>query len=39
MLKDRIKDWAAAHDCLDDFNSENYQFLFKRRTKQVCPGR
>jgi hypothetical protein len=37
-LKDRIKDWAAAHDCLDDFNSEKYEFLFKRRKKQGGRG-
>lgn len=29
MLKDRIRDWAAAHGCLDDWNNENYEFLFK----------
>lgn len=28
-LKERIKDWAAAHGCLDAFENGDYEFLFK----------
>eukprot|EP00227_Mantoniella_beaufortii_P006952 CAMPEP_0197610412 /NCGR_PEP_ID=MMETSP1326-20131121/53269_1 /TAXON_ID=1155430 /ORGANISM="Genus nov. species nov., Strain RCC2288" /LENGTH=416 /DNA_ID=CAMNT_0043178927 /DNA_START=178 /DNA_END=1425 /DNA_ORIENTATION=- len=37
-LKERIKDWAAGHGCLDDFKNEEYGFLFKRRQKQGGRG-
>jgi hypothetical protein len=29
MLKERIKEWAAAHDCLDDYENKDFKFLFK----------
>lgn len=28
-LKERIKDWAAAHDHLEDYNNNKFEFLFK----------
>ena len=37
-LKNRIKDWAAAHGELTNFEAGNFEFLFKRRQKQGGRG-
>ena len=38
LLKERIKDWAAAHGHSDAFDKEEWEFLFKRRHKQGGRG-
>ncbi len=30
-IKTRIKDWAAAHDCLDEYEKGDFGFMFKVR--------